>query len=484
MQYEQFRHAGHYLVDFITDYLQDVHNKPLFPDVQPAYLHELFDEPLPDHQLSLQEIQQQLEERLLPYCTHVNHPGYMGLITPSPNPAGILADFLASSLNQNLGAYSIGPAAVAMELRVIRWLNDLIGFDDKAGGNLTSGGMTANFIGLKLARDFTSNDKAQYEGLDKKWTAYVSEERHVSVDKAVDAVGIGRNNLRTLPTDDDFKIRISELEKAIEEDKRNGLQPICIIALAGTTNLGAVDDLIALHKIAKRESCWMHVDAAYGGGMLLSEKYPDLLKGLELADSVTIDPHKWFYAPLDAGAILVKEHKRLTASFGLEPAYLTDQTDQKKDRYQFYVNGFEQSKRFRSLKVWSSFQHYGKRQIGEWIDNNIEQAKYLHELASADEHFISATPPVMSAICIRYKATGLNDEQSKQLHHEVATRIEKGGQFWFATTAMKGKTWFRINPVNIHTTLAHMSNLFQLLKQTCEEVYEEMTLNKNAAVNT
>src|ERR1700730_9285447 len=474
MQYEEFRHAGHYLVDFIADYLQNIQNKPLFPNVEPAFLFDLFNEPLPSGQLTLQEIQQQLEEKVLPYCTHVNHPGYMGLITPSPNPAGILADFLVSALNQNLGAYSIGPAAVAIELRVIRWLNDLIGYDEKAGGNLTSGGMMANFIGLKLARDFTSKDRAQYEGLDKKWAAYVSEERHVSIDKAADAVGIGRNYLRTLPTDEKFQLRTDALEEAIAKDKKNGILPICIVALAGTTNLGAVDDLEKLHSIASRENCWMHVDAAYGGGMLLSLKYPGLLKGLELADSVTIDPHKWFYAPLDAGAILVKDHKRLTASFGLQPAYLTDQTDQKQDRYQFYVHGFEQSKRFRSLKVWTSFHHYGKKQFGEWVDNNIDQAKYLHELALADKDFESATFPIMSAICIRYKKEDLNEEQIKQLHHEVASRIEKDGQFWLATTEMKGRTWFRINPVNIHTTLAHMSSLFQLLIQTCEEVYMEM----------
>jgi aromatic-L-amino-acid decarboxylase len=474
MQYEDFRHAGHYLVDFIADYLQNVKNKPLFPNVEPAYLHELFNEALPDHPLPLQEVQQLLEEKLIPFCTHVNHPGYMGLITPSPNPAGILADFLASALNQNLGAYSIGPAATAIELRVIRWLNDLIGFDQKAGGNLTSGGMTANFIGLKLARDFTTNDEAQFEGLRKTWTAYVSEERHVSIDKAVDAVGIGRNNLRVLPTNDRFQLRIDALEEAIDKDKKKGLQPICIIALAGTTNLGAVDDLKELHKIAKRENCWMHVDAAYGGGMLLSTKSRGLLTGLELADSVTIDPHKWFYAPLDAGAILVKDHSRLTASFGLEPAYLTDQTNQKNQRYQFYVHGFEQSKRFRSLKVWCSFHHYGKDQIGEWIDENLAQAKYLHELAEADDDFESATPPVMSAVCLRYKAKGLDDAQLRELHHEVASRIEKAGQFWFATTSMKDKTWFRVNPVNIYTTLAHMNSLFQSLKQTCEEVYAEM----------
>src|SRR6476659_7545514 len=196
MNYDEFRSAGHNLVDYIADYLQNVSKKPLFNPVEPSFLYDLFDEKIPDDPQSLAAIHKLLEEKLIPYSTHVNHPGYMGLITPSPNPAGILAEFLASALNQNVGAYSIGPAGVTMELRVIRWLNDLIGYDEKAGGNLTSGGMTANFIGLKLARDFTTGDIAQHKGIRGKWAVYVSEERHVSVDKSVDAAGIGRNNLR------------------------------------------------------------------------------------------------------------------------------------------------------------------------------------------------------------------------------------------------------------------------------------------------
>jgi len=384
----------------------------------------------------------------------------MGLITPSPNPAGILGDLLAAALNQNLGAYSIGPSATAMELRVIRWLNDLIGYDEKAGGNLTSGGMMANFTGLKLARDFTTGNTAQYDGLQDRWAVYVSEERHVSIDKSVDAVGLGRNNLRVISTDENFCIKIDELEEAIAKDKKEGIKALCIIGLAGTTNLGAVDDLEALHKIAAREQCWFHVDAAYGGGMLLSHKNKKLLKGLHLADSVTIDPHKWFYAPLDCGAILVKDHDQLTRSFGIQHAYLTDQSERKNERYQFYVNGFEQSKRFRSLKVWMSFQHYGKDQIGEWVDKNVEQANYLHQLAINSKDFESATEPKMSAICIRYKAEGLTNEQLTKLHIDVAARIEKEGNFWFATTILKGKTWFRINPVNIYTTIETMDALF------------------------
>lgn len=477
MQYEEFRKSGHKLIDYITDYLERVENKPLFKDVEPSFLNGLFDEAIPSDPQSLEAIQKTLEEKLLPYCTHVNHPGYMGLITPSPNPAGILADLLAAALNQNLGAYSIGPSATAMELRVIRWLNDLIGYDEKAGGNLTSGGMMANFTGLKLARDFTTGNVAQHEGLQDKWAVYVSEERHVSIDKSVDAIGLGRNNLRVIPVDENFQLQIDALEEAIAKDKQDGIKPLCIIGLAGTTNLGAVDDLEALHKIAVREQCWFHVDAAYGGGMLLSHKNKNLLKGLHLADSVTIDPHKWFYAPLDCGAILVKDHDQLTRSFGIQHAYLTDQSERKNERYQFYVNGFEQSKRFRSLKVWMSFQHYGKDKIGEWVDNNVEQANYLHNLAVNSKYFESATEPKMSAICIRYKAELTNEELTK-LHIDVAARIEKEGQFWFATTILKGKTWFRINPVNIHTTIETIDALFKTLQKYCKQTKEKMIIDE------
>lgn len=481
MQYEEFRKAGHYLIDYITDYLQNIENKKLFPDIAPSELYKLFEEGIPEQPRSLEELQKTLEEKLVPYCTHVNHPGYMGLITPSPNPAGILADLLVSALNQNVGAWSIGPSAVVMERKVIRWLNNLIGYDEHAGGNLTSGGMMANFIGIKLGRDWTTKDKAQYEGLQGKWAVYVSEERHVSIDKAVDAIGVGRNYLRTLPTDEKFSLRIDALEEAIAKDRQQGIQPICIVGLAGTTNLGAADDLEALSSIAKRESCWLHVDAAYGGGMLVSDKYPAALKGIHLADSVTIDPHKWFYAPLDAGAVLVKDHDQLTRSFGISPPYLTDQTEQKNERYLFYVHGFEQSKRFRSLKVWMSFHHYGKKQIGEWVDKNIDQAKHLHQLAITENVFESATEPMMSAICLRYISNQLNKQQLSKLHYDVAARIEKQGDFWFATTEMKGRTWFRINPVNINTTIQHMEELYAVLKQTCLKVEKEMVEVKTEA---
>jgi aromatic-L-amino-acid/L-tryptophan decarboxylase len=467
MDPREFREVGHRVVDLLSDYFEHIEEKRVFPDVEPTFLTSLFDEPLPEASLPAEQVLNEIQEKLLPYCTHVGHPGYMGLITPSPNPVGVVADFICSALNQNIGAYSIGPAGVIVERRTVRWLTDLVGYSPDAGGNLTSGGMTANFIGLKLARDWASGDRAQHDGVQDRWAVYTSEERHVSVDKAVDAVGLGRTGLRALPTDAEFRVRLDALEEMIEDDRKRGIRPMCIVGIFGTTNTGAIDPIRELRRIADRESMWLHADAAYGGGMLLS--HDNLLRdlGLELADSVTLDPHKWFYAPLDAGALLVKDEGRLTASFGMKPPYLTDEMDKAKERYQYYVHGFEQSRRFRSLKVWMSFKRYGSRQIGEWIDNNVRQAKHLYSLVANHPEFEAASNPPMSAICIRYRNADLNEADSRRLHAMVVERVEKSGKFWISTTDLKGKTWFRINPVNFRTRTEHMDQLLALLEQEC-----------------
>jgi len=479
MDPREFREIGHRVVDLLSDYFEHIEEKRVFPDVEPKFLASIFDEPLPGDSIPAEQVLKEIQEKLLPYCTHVGHPGYMGLITPSPNPVGVVADFICSALNQNIGAYSIGPAGVAMERRTIRWLSDLIGYGPEAGGNLTSGGMMANFIGLKLARDWASGDRAQHDGVQDRWAVYTSEERHVSVDKAVDAVGLGRTALRTLPTDPEFRMSLAALEEAIEDDRKRGIRPMCIVGIFGTTNTGAIDPIRELRWIADRESMWLHADAAYGGGMLVSNEHAVRNQGLELADSVTLDPHKWFYAPLDAGALLVKDEARLTASFGMKPSYLTDEMDEAKERYQYYVHGFEQSRRFRSLKVWMSFKRYGARQIGEWIDNNVRQAQHLYSLAASHPEFEAASNPPMSAICIRYRNADLNEADSKRLHSQVVERIEKSGKFWISTTDLKGKTWFRINPVNFRTRTEHMDQLLALLEEECRSALH----SANAANN-
>ncbi len=461
---------GHEVIDLLADYFTQIEETPLMPDVDPARLVQLFDEPLPQEDSTSDRVLTELREKLLPNCAQINHPGYFGFITPTPTPVGVIGDLIASALNQNVGVWPSAPSATAMERQTVRWLTSLIGYNDHSGGNLTSGGTTANFIALKLARDWASKDSTQHKGLSSPWSAYTSEERHISVDKAVDAVGLGREMLRILPTDDRFRVSIDALTAAIKRDREIGITPCCIIAAGGSTNNGAVDDLRQLRQIADREEMWLHVDAAYGGGMLLSQDNPDALDGLELADSVTLDPHKWFFAPLDAGAILVKDGSRLTTSFGMRPPYLAGQEKPSEARYDYYVHGFEQSRRFRSLKVWMAFKRYGARQIGSWVDRNVEQAQMLYRLANKHPNFEPATYPTMSAICIRYCPPGMDDDRAAKLHTFVAQRIEESGKFWFSTTQMKDRAWFRINPVNFRTRSQHIEELFAMLCRECEAV--------------
>ncbi|MEX2571710.1 MAG: aminotransferase class I/II-fold pyridoxal phosphate-dependent enzyme [Gemmatimonadota bacterium] len=465
MDLHEFRETGHHLIDLLADHLESVEDRPVFPKVEPRQLYELFAESIPQDTADLPAVLAELEKKLLPYIAQVNHPGYFGYITPSPTPVGILADLITSALNQNVALYAIGPSAVALERRTVRWLTDLVGYGDEAGGNLTSGGTMANFIGLKLARDWASGDRAQHEGVRDRWTVYTSEERHVSVDKAVDSIGLGREQLRIVPTDDRFRTSIGALEQAIENDRATGFRPMCILGMGGSTNTGAVDPLRELRRVADHHDMWLHVDAAYGGGMLLSRDYPDILDGIALADSVTIDPHKWFYAPLDAGAILVREERRLTHSFGMRPAYLTDKMDPEEVRYDYFVHGFEQSRRLRALKVWMSLKRYGARQMGAWVDANVGHARRLFELAAQEPDFEAAVEPPMSAVCLRYAPGGAGEEELERLHANVARRVEESGRYWISTTRLKGRTYFRINPVNFRTRTEHVEGLFELLKE-------------------
>lgn len=469
MDTREFREAGHRMIDWIAEYLDSIEGRALFPKgADPRAIEALFDEPLPQDGTPLAALMSDLDRKLIPNCCHVNHPGYFGFITPTPTPAGMLGDLLASALNQNIGAWTIGPGAVAVERRVVRWLCDLVGYGPQAGGHLTSGGMMANFVGVKLARDAMSGDRAQQDGVSGRFAVYGSEERHVSVDKSVDAAGLGRSAYRALPTDDQFAVRLDALEEAIARDRRDGVTPVAIIGMAGTTNTGALDDLEALRRIADRGKMWLHVDAAYGGGMLLSERWPGLLKGIETADSITIDPHKWFYAPLDAGAVLVKDGGRLTRSFGLEPAYLKDDMDAQGERFQYFVHSFEQSRRFRGLKVWLSFKRYGARQIGRWVDANIEQARALYELAVATGRLVPAARPRLSAICLRFEDPRLPRDREERLHALVARRLEDGGEYWITTTRLKGRHCFRINPVNFRTRVEHMKGLLEAILRECD----------------
>jgi aromatic-L-amino-acid decarboxylase len=468
MDIPEFRSAGHTLVERLARYFEEAASSPVLPDVAPAEVNAQFQDTVPQNGQPIESLLQELDENLFPYCTQLSNPGYLGLITSSPLPIGALADLVASSLNQNIGVWTIGPSATAIERQTVRWLCEIVGYGDGSFGQLTSGGMGANLTALKLARDWATDDRAQKQGLEGRYAVYVSEQRHISIDKAVDVIGLGRDAVRIIETDDKFSVRLDLLEEAIAQDRREGVTPVCIVGLAGTTNTGSVDDLHALREIADRERVWLHVDAAYGGAMKLSHRWPALLDGLELADSVIVDPHKWFFAPVDAGAVLVKDASRLDSSFGLVPAYLTDEFDQEKTRYNFYEHSLEQSRRFRALKVWMILKRYGASQIGAWVDANTAAVQGLWSLVQERPPFEAACFPLMSAMCLRFAPEGVEEGTLARLHAEVASALEKDGRYWIGTTRMKGKSWFRLCAVNLYTTDEHLRGLLDLLEAECK----------------
>ena len=290
-------------------------------------------------------------------------------------------------------------------------------------------------------------------------------------------VGLGRSSIRSVETDDEFRVRLDALEGSIDADLRSGVRPACIVAMAGSTNTGAIDDLAGLRALADRYGMWLHADAAYGGGLLVSHAWSHLLRGLALADSVTVDPHKWFYAPVDAGTVLVRDAATLSRSFGLQPPYLADDSDSSGERYQYYVHGLEQSRRFRALKVWMSFKRYGSDEIGRWVDANIGHARRLHDIARSSLRFTSAVEPPMSTACIRYlPERKLPQERLDSLHHRVVDRVEESGEFWIGTTRLKGHTWFRVCAVNYRTTDGHIDRLMELLESECRKI--ELALSR------
>ncbi len=487
MQGHEARRIGEAVLDLIVDYLDGLEKRPLFDGSTPASVEERITGGAPRSGSDPLAILEEFRRDVLPHCIHVGHPSYFGLMTPSPTVVGVFADALASAINQNVGAWRISPSATAIERLCLRWITDLVGYGPQAGGNLTSGGMMANLTAAKLARDARGGEGVTARGIQDastqgRLTAYVSEERHVSIDKSFDIVGIGRENLRSIPTDDRFRIDVAALEAALARDRAAGCRPVCLIGIAGTTNTGAVDPLPALADIAEREGMWFHVDAAYGGAALLSPRLRPLLTGIERADSVTIDPHKWFFLPLDAGAIVARDAARLRESFGMRPSYLVDAPDPGGERFDFYVHGMEQSRRFRSLKLWMSWKALGTEGIARAVEANVAAAKHLGERVDAEPSLERVHPVDLSICCFRFEprewkaAVAARDPATLKrlvdLHNAAQRAIERGGRAWISTTILKGLPAYRVNVMNYRTTPRHMDEVLGLVLEESVRAFE------------
>jgi aromatic-L-amino-acid decarboxylase len=477
-----FREAGHRLIDEISDFLSSIRNYPVTPAPTPGLLQAKLSDSMPltgTHPSSL------LKEswKLLVENSLLNgHPRFWGYITSSPAPIGMLSELLTSAINSNCGAFVLSPIATEIEKQTIQWLGSLIGYP-AGGGIMVSGGNMANFVGFLAARKAKANWDIRKLGLlplQGKWRIYTSAETHTWINKAADLFGLGLESIRWIPVDADQKMNVSLLGESIEEDKKEGLIPLLVIGTAGSVGTGAVDPLKQIAATCKKHDCWFHVDGAYGGFAAALPELKDLFEGIELADSVAIDPHKWLYSPLEAGCVLVKNASALTDAFSFHPAYYNFESKEEVQT-NFYENGFQNSRGFRALKVWLGLRHLGAEGHMQLIREDIQLAKRFFELLSRNEE-IEAFTQHLSITTFRYKPVDI-DSRSKQeylnkLNQSLLDRLQAGGEVFPSNAVLDGNFLLRICIVNFRTRLSDLETFLVILLREGKLIHDQMQKEK------
>jgi aromatic-L-amino-acid decarboxylase len=443
-------------------------------------LDRLFDEPLPEIGRDPARVLRECRNKVFRHSMHMSHPRIFGLFNPAPLPIAAFAELPVAFLNQSVDAWKAGPAATHLEVRLIRWMNDLIGFGPEAFGVFTSGGGVANTIALKLARDRVTGTRARRTGLPGRLSGrlrvYASEQAHFSIARSLDLLGLGEEALVRVKVDAHMKMRADHLASAIARDRHRRLIPMAVVATAGTTNTGNIDPLRASAGVARAHGVHFHVDAAYGGALLLSNRYATRLDGLNLADSITVDPHKWLFQPFSLGGLFVRDGRRLNRSFRIEPGYLRKDLEAEADRLDFYHYSLEGSREFRGLKFWFSLKTLGRQGLGRLVDATLDVARHLEEEVRGRDCFEAFPAPVECAsFCFRYLPRWARRgpaEQRRSPGHlrrlnrvqiRIQQEVERGGFAWFPTIAIGRTVYFRFGIFNyltrnedVNAVLAHI----------------------------
>ncbi len=451
----------------VASHYQQHSDSKVFTGKSPAEVQELLNEPLPDDPQNIGSLLDEVGEKILTTITNSAGPRYFGYITGGGNQVAVLAEMIKASINQNNLKWHSSPVSTELERLVMRWVAKFIGYPTSSAGVLLSGGSVANFNCLAVARKIKAPVDISDEGIygSQPMTVYVSEEGHSSFDKAMDMLGLGKKYLRKIPVDDDFRIDIEQLEEQIRTDKNAGLQPICAIAVAGTTNTGAVDDLDAVAEICQRYDLWYHVDAAYGGPAAKVEGAKDLFSGIEKADSVVVNPHKWLYVPFEAGGALVKNPDHLRKTFSTIPDYLKSD-EENGGRTDLMEYNLPLTKEFKALKVWMTIKAFGATRLRDEIASDIDKAKYLLELVESDQNLELMAPVPLSIVCFRYNPGGMEESALNSLNNKIIREIESDGRVFLTGTKINGETALRVCFINPRTNKEDI----QLLKKVVLEI--------------
>ena len=444
-----FRQLAEQVTHLAYEYLSSLDARPTFPATSGTRAEKLFRHGLPEEGLksgALNALRDVLDH------SRAQSGRFFGYVLGSGEPVAATADLLASVLNQNVTAWRSGPAAVTIERAVVDWLATAIGCSG-FHGSLTGGGSPANLMGLAMAREakLPANESGSVSS--SHAVVYASEEVHMSIPKSIALLGIGRQNLRLIPTDVKYRMDLSELKKAIQQDKSAGKTPIAIVANAGTVNTGAIDPLREIAAIAQQYGLWMHVDGAYGA--LAALAVPNKFAGLELADSISLDPHKWLYQPLDCGCLLYRDPTRARNAFSHSGDYAKVLSDHPVEGFAFFEESMELSRRFRALRLWLSLRYHGLQAFRSSIREDLELAQRLADSIGQSPELEVMAAVELSAVCFRYiGGAAKSEEKCNEQNGEILKRVVQRGRVYLSNATLRGKFCLRACIVNHRTTQA------------------------------
>jgi aromatic-L-amino-acid/L-tryptophan decarboxylase len=471
------------------EYLSGPEALPVFPETSAEGLAGLFGGGLPSEGVGLEPLTRACAE-VFRQSRQNGHPRMFGYVASPATPVGAWASLAAAALNSNVTSWRSAPGPTEVEQTAVRWLAELIGFrgerlNESCGGLLTSGGSMANLNALFVAHRAHAHD-ASRRGL---WgerapaTLYASDQVHLSIPKAADILGLGREQVRVVPSDENFRVDVRLLRERIEADVRAGLRPFCVVASAGTVSTGAVDDLKEAAGAAREHSLWFHVDGAYGALAASAESKRVLFKGIEEADSVSLDPHKWLYTPLGCGCLLFREPGRARAAFaGTEEGYIKVFERDEREAFAFWDYGTELSRPFRALKVWATLSYYGARRVSAAIEEDCATAAYMAERVKASEDFELLAPPTLGICCFRYVPAdvrrGLEDEETRDetnarlddLNGRVMQRVQRGGEAYVSNAVLRGRFALRASVTNYRTTRRDIDLTLEVIRRAAREL--------------
>jgi aromatic-L-amino-acid/L-tryptophan decarboxylase len=461
--WEEFRAVAHRIIDDSVDYLHNVAARPVWQPM-PDEVRNAFRQPLPRTGTELAEVYQELAEKLLPYPMGNIHPRFWMWYMGSGNATGALGDYLAAIVGSNLGGGD--HAAAEIDNQVVEWCREMVGFPIGSSGTLVSGGSMANIIGLTVARNRAAGPGIREDGLaalEKPLRFYGSDQLHGCHQKAVELLGLGNRALRRIASDEAFSMDIDLLRRTIDEDKRAGFKPACIIATAGTVNTGAVDDLHAIAAICREEDIWFHVDGCIGALVAIAPENRHRVAGIEAADSIALDPHKLLHAPFEVGCAIIRDAELHKATFATSNEYLEKASRGVAAANWLHELGLQTTRGFRALKVWMAVKEHGIAKFGRLIDQNIEQAQYLASMIETDPRLELMAPVNLNIVCFRYKGTIRDEEKLQAINTEIMLRLQENGTAAISDTVLRGRHSLRAAIVNHRTRDA---DLELLVKET------------------